>query len=113
MKPFNPDRLVSLFGDDRASAREVLSIAVRSLAALSGRLAACEDEATSSQLAHQLKGAAGAVGADELVEAAQELETQLATGWTPDALALAQSLPAIARRFRDASTAVYEETQLD
>ena len=100
---FNPDRLVSLFGS-HDGVLPILQLAARSATTLAARLAAGDGDATDAYHdAHQLKGSAADVGAEELASLAGDLERELEHGWSSRARAIAISLPAAVARFIDAA----------
>lgn len=73
----NVTRLRELFGDDQAGAEALMEMAVPSLAQVCERIRMSEDPEQRRSLAHELKGAAANVGADELSAAALLLESHL------------------------------------
>jgi HPt (histidine-containing phosphotransfer) domain-containing protein len=104
---FNPDRLASLFDNDSNAIDGVLLVASRSLSRAIDRIVAPEETSLDArENAHQLKGAAGNVGADELSDLAEALELELLRGWTSSARAVVASLPGAMQRFTNALSAV-------
>ncbi|HTU71540.1 MAG TPA: response regulator [Candidatus Baltobacteraceae bacterium] len=77
-------QLSEIFGDDRAAIDAFLTSVVPNLTKLCGRIEAERDHAALAELAHELKGAAGNLGAVELTTAARSLESTLKNGAAGD-----------------------------
>ena len=73
------DRLRDVLGDDAAT-REFLMSVLPNMAQLCARIEAVRDSSALRELAHELKGAAGNIGARELAAAAAALESALKIG---------------------------------
>ncbi len=71
------NRTTELFGDDPAEIREFIATVIPSVGQLCQRIAAEADLQALRELAHELKGASGNIGARELQLAATELDIQL------------------------------------
>ena len=76
----NRERLADLFGDNEDEIRGLLSMAAPSVHSLCQRLLETNDTALAKELAHELKGTAANIGADELSDAAKTLEISLKSG---------------------------------
>lgn len=68
------DRLFELFEDENPELADFLDMALRSLADLIERLRSAGDAAARAPVAHELKGAAGNIGAGVLAAAAAQIE---------------------------------------
>lgn len=71
-------RLEQIFGDDRAAIAAFLQSALDTLAELVARLERCDDDEAARPLVHEIKGAAGNLGAEALAAAAAKVERGLA-----------------------------------
>jgi HPt (histidine-containing phosphotransfer) domain-containing protein len=101
--PFDRNRLLGLMGGDEAAVDELVALAASAIPPCVADLtegSPNSDEA--ARLAHQLKGVSANVGAEELAAAARDLESELRAGWTPAARHLAQLLPTMLQRLREA-----------
>jgi PAS domain S-box-containing protein len=74
------DRLRAILGDDRTVTRDFLVSVLPNMTQLCSRIEAERDRGALRELAHELKGASGNVGARELATAAQALESVLKNG---------------------------------
>jgi two-component system, sensor histidine kinase and response regulator len=74
------DRLRAILGDDRTTTRDFLVSVLPNMTQLCSRIEAERDRGALRELAHELKGASGNVGARELATAAQGLESVLKNG---------------------------------
>jgi HPt (histidine-containing phosphotransfer) domain-containing protein len=83
--PISLDQLRRMTLGDAELEREVLSMFAAQAARLFGRLATLPDDAAA--LAHTLKGSARAIGATDVAEAAEALETAIRNGNPGRALA--------------------------
>jgi two-component system, sensor histidine kinase and response regulator len=73
-------RLCEILGDDRAEIAAFLASVLPNMSQLCARIEGERDHSALSELAHELKGAAGNVGARELTAAAVSLESILKNG---------------------------------
>ena len=78
------ERLRDLLGDDPAATREFLASVLPNMTQLCARIEAERDRAALRELAHELKGASGNVGARELAGTAGALESALRNGTAGD-----------------------------
>jgi PAS domain S-box-containing protein len=74
------ERLRAILGDDRVATRDFLISVLPNMTQLCSRIEAERDRGALRELAHELKGASGNVGARELATAAQALESVLKNG---------------------------------
>lgn len=73
-------RLSEILGDDPAGIAAFLASVLPNMSQLCARIEGERDQALLRELAHELKGAAGNVGARELTTAAVSLESILKNG---------------------------------
>ncbi len=98
----NRERLIDLLGSDEAEMNDLLSMAAPTIHSLCQRLLDTNDETLAKELAHEIKGTAANIGADELSEAANNLERSLKSGSLPENLTREYGLVRDAeRRFAD------------
>lgn len=98
----NRERLIDLLGSDEAEMNDLLSMAAPTIHSLCQRLLDTNDETLAKELAHEIKGTAANIGADELSEAANNLERSLKSGSLPENLNREYGLVRDAeRRFAD------------
>jgi PAS domain S-box-containing protein len=71
------ERIEDIFGDDRTAMSEFLAGVIPGIGVLCDKTAQSTDLPALRELAHELKGAAGNIGARELATAAVALESQL------------------------------------
>lgn len=96
------DRLIALFGADRAAIAEILEMALDALKTLVGRIQAELSSAhfnDAHALAHEMKGVCANIGAEELANLAADIQTRLAAPRGEGLETLASSLPLAYDRF--------------
>jgi two-component system, sensor histidine kinase and response regulator len=97
--PVDRERIEAVCGGDDALAVELIGMLVEDAVPIVDALGACvqsNDVAQVNELAHSLKGIAGNVGAAELRDAADRLQTASAPDAAPARNVLARELSAIA-----------------
>jgi CheY-like chemotaxis protein/HPt (histidine-containing phosphotransfer) domain-containing protein len=78
--PLDVKRLTEIFGSGSKEISEFLAGALPSIRERCERLVATADRAKMLELAHEVKGAAGNLGADELASVAADIESALKAG---------------------------------
>jgi len=104
------DRLREILGDDGAATREFLTSVLPNMTQLCRRIEAERDLAALRELAHELKGTSGNVGARELAAAALALESVLKNGAAEDPHAIENAVSRILEACTRFSSAVREGT---
>jgi two-component system, sensor histidine kinase and response regulator len=102
------DRLRDILGDDGTTTRDFLVGVLPNMTQLCARIEAERDRSALRELAHELKGASGNVGARELAAAAGALESALKNGAADQPLAIENAVEHILEACTRFSVAVRE-----
>jgi two-component system sensor histidine kinase/response regulator len=79
-------RLADIFGGDGAAQAEFFGLALPTIQGLCERIASAPHRDLQLELAHELKGSASNIGANELAQAAETFETELKNSVEPQAI---------------------------